>query len=127
MLHPMHALGLHFTICGLGLSLSVSHTLYFPIKSQHCWRKGFSLALPAQLQAQRSFWQAHNPLKCHHSSSVFSSHGTPDVSGPLSFPHPHSHNAADAHGLLCLLDPGFPMQPFCHGCVAKSPHLNHQT
>lgn len=56
MLHPMHALGLHFTISDLGLSLSFSHTLYFSIKSQHCWRTGFSLALPAQLQAQRGFW-----------------------------------------------------------------------
>lgn len=56
MLHPMHALGLHFTICGLGLILSFSHTLYFSVKSQHCWRKRFSLALPAQLQAQRDFW-----------------------------------------------------------------------
>lgn len=52
MLHPLHALGLHFTICGQGLSLSFFHTLYFSVKSQHCWRKGFSLALPAQLQAQ---------------------------------------------------------------------------
>lgn len=52
---------------------------------------------------------------------------TPNVSGALSFPHPHSHDAADAHGLLCLVDPGFPRQLFYHGWVAKSPCFNHHT